>query len=98
MHGVEEWNNIPMRLTDAHHKLIILTSKGERIERPLRQINSPLGDVSQNYDKMFEPLIYKGIAKKGLIGDAESVLCDAVGMSNLTTSLLELNPNDGSLC
>jgi len=33
-----------------------------------------------------------GIGKKCFIGDAESVLCDAVGMEKLTTSFLKLNP------
>jgi hypothetical protein len=30
-----------------------------------------------------------GIANKGFIGDAESVLCDAIGMADFTTSLLK---------
>lgn len=93
LHSVEEWNNIPNRLADTHENLKILTPNGDIIDRPMRRHHSSVGDVSQNYDKMLEPFLYKGIAKKGYIGDAESVLCDVAGMADLTTSFLRRNPD-----
>ncbi|OJU17312.1 MAG: hypothetical protein BGN88_02025 [Clostridiales bacterium 43-6] len=93
LHGVEEWNNIPQRRTDTYLQLKIITPNSEVIDRPIRGIYSPLGDVSEHYDKMQKPFIYTSIAKKGLIGDAESWLCDAVGMADLTTSFLKRNPD-----
>ncbi len=93
IHSVEEWHAIPMRLTDTYQQLKIATPKGCTIDRPLRRHYNALGDVSQNYDKMLEPFVYTRIAQKGFIGDAESLLCDALGMADLTTSFLERNPN-----
>jgi aminoglycoside 3-N-acetyltransferase len=91
LHGVEEWNNIPDRLTETHQQLKILTPKGKLIDRPMRRHYHPSGDISQNYDKMLEPFLYEGIAKKGFIGDAECVLCDAKAMADLTSSFLRIN-------
>jgi aminoglycoside 3-N-acetyltransferase len=93
LHGVEEWNNIHNRLTETHQQLRILTPDGRLIERPMRRHYHPSGDISQNYDKMLEPFLYEGIARKGFIGDAESVLCDAKGMADLTAAFLKLNPD-----
>jgi aminoglycoside 3-N-acetyltransferase len=93
LHSVEEWNHIPMRLSDTYQKLKTITPQGEIIECPQYRHSSPVGNVSLNYDKMLEPFLYYNIAKKGFIGDAESVLCDAVAMADLTTEFLELNPN-----
>ena len=92
LHGVEEWNNISMRLTPEYRHLRIATPDGHIIERPMRGHQSPYGDVSQNYDKMEAPLLHKGIARKGYIGDARSVLCDAKPMVDLTSSYLQRNP------
>jgi len=93
LHGVEEWNRIPLRLADKYQYLKIVTPTGQEIDRPLYRHYSPFGDVSENYGKMEAPFIHTGVAKKGLIGDAVSILCDAVGMADLTTSFLQKNPN-----
>lgn len=91
LHSVEEWNNVPMRLANNPQLLKIVTLEGETINRPTYGHYNLLGDISQNYNKMLEPFIYTGIAKKGFIGDAASVLCDAVGMADLTNSFLKRN-------
>ncbi len=93
LHGVEEWNNIPMRLTDDHQLFRILTPNGQIIDCPLRCHNQSLGDISQNYDKIQDALLHTGIARKGFIGDALSVLCDAEKMVDLTSSFLRRNPD-----
>ena len=93
LHGVEEWNNVPMRLTDKYHQLKIVTPEGKVIDRPMYRHHCPSGDVSSNYDKMEAPFIYLGIGKKGQIVDAASVLCDAVRMADLTSSYLQRNQN-----
>jgi aminoglycoside 3-N-acetyltransferase len=92
LHGVEEWNQIPNRLMETPRKLKVVTYDGRVIDRPMHGHHSTVGDVSQNYDKMLEPFLHYNIAKKGKIGDAESVLCDAVGMAELTTKLLQKEP------
>lgn len=93
LHGVEEWNGIPLRLTDEYQYLKIKAPDGHLIDRPQYRHHSPGGDISENYGKMETPFVYKELARKGSIGDAESFLCDAVGMADLTTSLLHRNPN-----
>jgi hypothetical protein len=40
---------------------------------------------------MLIPFLEKKIAKKGTIGAAECVLCDAVGMADLASSFLKRN-------
>lgn len=93
LHGVEEWNRIPLRLADKYQYLKIIAPNGQEIDRPLYRHHNPFCDVSENYCKMEAPLINAGVAKKGLVGDAISILCDAVGMADLTTFFLQKNPN-----
>ena len=93
LHGVEEWNHVPLRLADKYQYLKIITPNGQEIDRPLYRHHNPLCDVSENYGKMEAPFMHAGVAKKGLIGDAISILCDAVGMAYLTTCFLQSNPN-----
>jgi aminoglycoside 3-N-acetyltransferase len=93
LHGVEEWSSIPNRLSEEPQQYKIVTAEGDIIDQPMHRHHSTVGDVSFNYDKMLEPFLYKKIAVKGFIGDAESVLCDAVGMADLVTLLLKQNPD-----
>lgn len=92
IHGVEEWNQIPDRLMKKPRQLKIISPDGRTIDRPFHSHAFSGGDISQNYDKMLAPYIHYGIASSGKIGDAESVLCDAVGMADLTTKYLQRNP------
>lgn len=93
LHGVEEWQKIPVRLTEKPQNLKIITADEQIIDRPLYRHHHPVIDVSENYDKMEEPFLHNGIIKKGMIGDANSYLCDAVGMADLTSSFLLRNPD-----
>ena len=92
IHGVEEWNQIPNRLMDKPRQLKIITPDGSILDRPLHSHYFPDGDVSHNYDKILAPLLNYGLAKKGAIGNAESVLCDAVGTAEITSKFLQKNP------
>jgi aminoglycoside 3-N-acetyltransferase len=92
IHGVEEWAGIT-RLTVEHQPLQILTPDGRLIDRPLRRHYFPLGDVSENYGKLTEPLLHKEIAVQGKIGDARSILVDVAPMVELTMEFLERNPD-----
>ncbi len=92
LHGVEEWNHVPARLKDKLSNLKIELPDGRVIDHPTYCIVSDY-DVSINFDKMEPAFIYKGIAKKGQIGAAECVLCDAVGMADLAASFLARNNN-----
>ena len=93
LHGVEEWNKIPLRLSDHDQALKIATPDGRLLDCPQYRHFTPFIDVSEHYDKMEAPFLYTKIAKKGTIGDAQSFLCTATGMAELTGSFLNLNPN-----
>lgn len=92
IHGVEEWNNITNRLTEKHIQLRVLAPDGRFLDRPLRGHHFSGGDISYNYDKLLAPLLQNGIANMSFIGDANSVLCDAVAMADMTSMFLQRDP------
>jgi len=92
IHGVEEWNNIPNRLT-GHQPLKVLTPDGRLLDTPMRRHHSPVGNISENYIILEEPLVDSGIATIGRLGDARTILCDVVPMVDLTSSFLQKNPD-----
>ena len=93
IHGVEEWANIPNRLTSYHVLYKIKTPDGRILDRPMRRHSAPISDVSRNYAKLAEPLLERGIAVQGIIGDAASVLIEVAPMVELTTEFLKRNPD-----
>ncbi len=93
LHGVEEWNHIANRLTDEPRNCKTELADGRLLDCPVRFCQSPIGDISVNYGKMELPFLLTGIALKGKIGNAVSVLCDAVLMADLTSFLLSKNPD-----
>lgn len=90
IHGVEEWNQIPNRLGEkaVEYKIKL---KDKMIKRPVYPHQAPVEDVSKNYDKLKKPLLAKNICVKGKIGDAESYLCQAREMADLTSTFLQKN-------
>ncbi len=93
IHGVEEWNRIPDRLTDEYQNLRIAMENGVIVDRPIRRHDSPAGDVSANYGKIEKALVKKGIARKGYIGNAFSTLCDVKNMVDLVSEFLKRKPD-----
>ncbi|MCC5931914.1 MAG: AAC(3) family N-acetyltransferase [Cyclobacteriaceae bacterium] len=93
IHGVEEWCNISNRHTEYSQLLKIKLPDGRLIDRAMLRHYHPSGDISQNYDKLEKPLIQKGIAKTGQIGDAHCNLCDITKMVDLTSVFLKKNPD-----
>ncbi|WP_314067745.1 AAC(3) family N-acetyltransferase [uncultured Vagococcus sp.] len=89
IHGVEEWNGIPNRLTVEREALQIKLPSGI-IEAPQHR---HIGDVSQHYDKLYEPLVAHKLIREGLIGDAKSLVIEAQPVYELVSSLLALEPN-----
>jgi len=73
--------------------LVIMTPYEKAIPRPLLGHRSMFGDVSRNFDKMETPFIHAGFARKGIMGNADSTLCDTIGMADLTSALLKMNPD-----
>ncbi len=90
LHGVEEWHNIPGRISSEWEPLKIRRPDGSLMDRPMRRHEAPAAQngVSDHYDKM-EPLLKAaGYAYNGSFGKANCVVCDAEGMDALTGAYL----------
>lgn len=95
LHGVEEWNKIPDRLTKEKTYLYkIKMPDGSFRELPSYHhecVNTM--NASFNYDRV-EPVLYQqGAIKYGTIGRADSILADAVMMADIVTQMLKKNPD-----
>ncbi|MBN2715136.1 MAG: AAC(3) family N-acetyltransferase [Deltaproteobacteria bacterium] len=93
IHGVEEWANIPKRLTPLPHPMKV-RMPGGRLHDCAMHGHDILtsGDFWHNYQKLVEPCICTGICMPGCIGDADCLLCDVRPMVDLTLRLLKRNP------
>ena len=89
IHGVEEWNQIPNRLTLAQSPLYVLHQGAKLVTPQHRHID----DVSQVYDKLEPALLAKGIAHEGRLGKARVVVCQAPAMASFVSDLLQAEPN-----
>jgi len=87
LHGVEEWNDIPNRLTVEPQELFVRVN-GELIPCPQHRHYWSGGDISNNYGRVEDLLIENNAAVCCKIGDARCVLCDAVKMADLVSGLL----------
>lgn len=93
IHGVEEWASVPSRLTDGYTLFKIRTPDGRLLDRPMRRHSSPISDLSKNYVKLTAPLLHRGIARQGKIGDATSILIEVAPMVELTLEFLARDPD-----
>ena len=93
IHGVEEWNNIQNRLSNKAIHFKIKSPDGRLIDCPQFTHCAPVEDISVNYDKILKPLLDKNATSRGKIGDADTYLCDARQMTDITRSLLMKNTN-----
>ena len=94
LHGVEEWNEVPDRLTEEEVPFSVRLPDGAvKTVWVRKHHNSSYPDISKFYGKMKPAFLAKGIAKEGRFGDAECVLADAVGMADLTSEYLKKNPD-----
>lgn len=88
LHGVEEWNKIPNRMTPEPTTYTVINGDDEFEMKCHRHVAY---DHSQHYIKMKDPFLRKGIVVEGYIGDGLSYLCNAKGMADLTTEYLQKN-------
>lgn len=93
IHGVEEWYDIPNRLSADLQPLKIKMSDGSLKDCPVHRHESPVDDISFNYDKIQTALLAKGISVNGKIGEASSILCSAAPMADLVGVFLKKNPD-----
>lgn len=91
IHGVEEWNNIPNRLSPDPVEFKIDSGNGDIHTQLYHKHQSPVEDISSNYDKLEPALLKHGIATLGYFGNAKTYVCDAAKMVDLTSELLKNN-------
>lgn len=91
IHGVEEWVDIPGRMTDDHEALFTVLPDGTEISVPSRR-HCGLS-WSEHFWKVDEVLQDKGVMFIGKLGDAEVRVCDAEGIAEVITEMLKDNPD-----
>lgn len=91
IHGIEEWVDIPGRLTDEPEMLYTITPDGTEIEVPSRRhCGLPW---SEHFWKVDEVLISRGAMRMGQLGDAVVRVCDAAAITAILTEMLEDDPD-----
>ncbi len=91
IHGVEEWADIPGRLTDSHEPLVTVLADGTEISVPSRRHQGV--DWSLHFWKVEEYLIAKGAVTTGQLGDAPVLICDAEKLYVELTRMLRIHPD-----
>jgi len=90
IHGVEEWADVPGRLTDDHEMLFTVLPDGTEIPVPSRR---HCGAPSDHYWKVEGVLEKTGAMFKGRFGDAVVRVCDAAKVYAVITKMLKENPD-----
>lgn len=91
MHGVEEWMDIPGRMTDDHEQLITVLPDGKEMRVPSRR-HCGLS-WSQHFWKVEEVLERRGAMFKGQLGDAVVRVCDTVKLEAVLSEMLRIFPD-----
>lgn len=91
IHGVEEWNDIPNRLTKEPQDFYSVDEDGKmhHTYQYRHHCEPPATEVSQYYGKMEPAFIKGGAIAYGKLGDAKCILGDAVKMAEITSVYLK---------
>ncbi len=90
IHGIEEWLNIPGRLSEQPTQLYAIKPDGTRISAPVRAHTAPVWD---HYSKVDDILTDKGAMRKGRFGQADARVCDTARMTELLSAMLRIEPD-----
>ena len=90
IHGVEEWVDIPGRLTDTHEQLYSVLPNGQEILVPSRRHCGP--NWSLHFPKIDSVLEENGAVLRGSFGDAETRICDTESLTRIIFGMLAINP------
>ncbi|WP_028552740.1 AAC(3) family N-acetyltransferase [Paenibacillus sp. UNC451MF] len=91
IHGIEEWVDIPGRLTDGHEELYTVLVDGTELRVPSRR-HCGLS-WSLHFWKVEEVLKEQGAVKLGTFGDAVVRICDTVKLNKILSHMLKVNPD-----
>jgi aminoglycoside 3-N-acetyltransferase len=89
IHGVEEWVDIPGRLTDHHEQLYTVLPDKTEILVPQRR---HIGHTSEKYERVEEIFLTNQVMYKGHFGDANVRVCDTEKMTDLLYHILKEDP------
>jgi aminoglycoside 3-N-acetyltransferase len=90
IHGVEEWLDIPGRLTDDYEMLYTILPGKTEISIPQSR---HIGHTSEKYDQVEDIFLKNKVIYKGQFGDATVRVCDTVKMTDLLNHLLKEKPD-----
>lgn len=90
IHGIEEWVDIPGRLTDRHEQLYSVLPSGEELLVPSRRHCGV--NWSLHFPKVDDILETNGAMQRGNFGDAETMICDTEILTRMIFGLLAINP------
>lgn len=90
IHGIEEWCDVPGRLTQTREALVTVLPDGKEIAVPSRRHTAP--DASQYYPKVEDFLVEKGAIEYAEFGDATVLVCDAVLLTKYISNMLAIEP------
>ena len=93
LHGVEEWLEVPGRLTEEYQLLKIIMPDGTVFDRPMRRHHDKYGGVSERYDRIMPYMEEKNLIIYGKFGDADCIVAAARDIYEITAALLEKNIN-----
>lgn len=91
IHGIEEWVDIPGRMTDTHEELYSVRADGTKIKVPSRR-HCGLS-WSEHFWKVDAVLLATGAMWLGEWGDAEVRICDTVKTTEVLTKMLHDYPD-----
>lgn len=91
IHGIEEWVDIPGRLTDTHEQLYTVLGDGTKISVPSRRHTET--PWSEHFWKVEGVLEEGGALYRARFGDAQMLVCDTVKTTEILTEMLKQNPD-----
>lgn len=91
IHGIEEWVDIPGRMTDTHEELYSVRADGTKIKVPSRR-HCGLS-WSEHFWKVDDVLLATGAMWMGKLGDADVRICDTVKLTEVLTEMLHEFPD-----
>lgn len=83
LHAVDEILGIPGRICDDPLPARVKRADGSIVSREFYIYNEEGGDISCLFDKFSLAFDYRGAVKRGKVGDAPAILCDAAAMTDL---------------
>ena len=89
IHGVEEWLDIPSRLTDTYEQLVSILADGSQVAVPSRR---HIGHISEHYPKVTQYLLDRGVLRTGIFGSAQTVLHESRPLYEALKELLQIDP------